>query len=669
MTKRWRKLTSPRANNSGDIMTALPTLFSPITIRNLTIRNRILSTGHDTTLPTAFVPNDALIAYHRARAAGGAGLIVMQVAGVHESARYTSHLLMAISDDCIAGYTRVAEAVHAHGCALFGQLFHPGREIMESQDGTLPVAYAPSAVPNERFHVTPRPMSARMIGEVIAGYAAAAHRLERAGLDGVEVVASHGYLPAQFLNPRVNRRDDRYGGDDTGRRRFLDEVIAAIRAATGPDFVVGLRISGDEKDSEGLTADEVLTALIAFDGRFDYYNITAGTSAGIGSAVNIAPPMAIAHGHLAPLSAAIKAKVATPVFVAGRINQPQDAERIVASGAADMVGMTRAMICDPEMPAKAAAGRLDDIRACIACNQACIGHFHMGYPISCIQHPETGRELTYGTLSPTAKRRRILIAGGGPAGMKAAAVAAARGHEAILCEAARQPGGQTLLAQMLPGRAEFGGIVTNLAREMTLAGVDVRLNQPVTRALVEQIAPDAVVIATGAQPRAAPVEGAETGHVVNPWQVLRNEVNVGASVLIADWSLDWIGMGLAEKLARAGCRVRLAVDGYMPGQRIHQYVRDHWAGVLHDLGVEVIPYARLYGIDERTVFCQHASSGAPILFEGVDTLITALGHQSIATLEGDLAETGLELHLIGDALTPRTAEEAVFEGLKVGVAL
>jgi len=222
---------------------------------------------------------------------------------------------------------------------------------------------------------------------------------------------------------------------------------------------------------------------------------------------------------------------------------------------------------------------------------------------------------------------------------------------------------------MLPGRAEFGGIVTNLAREMTLAGVDVRLNQPVTRALVEQIAPDAVVIATGAHPRTAPVEGAETGHVVNPWQVLRNEVNVGASVLIADWSLDWIGMGLAEKLARAGCRVRLAVDGYMPGQRIHQYVRDHWAGVLHDLGVEVIPYARLYGIDEQTVFCQHAASGAPILFEDVDTLITNLGHQSVATLEDDLAETGLELHLIGDALTPRTAEEAVFEGLKAGVVL
>ena len=650
-------------------MAALAKLFSPITIRNLAIRNRILSTGHDTTLPTDFVPNAALVEYHRARAAGGAGLIVMQVAGVHETARYTSHLLMATSDDCIPGYRAVADAVHGHGCALFAQLFHPGREIMESQDGTLPVAYAPSAVPNERFHVMPRAMSDAMITEIIAGYAAAAARLERAGLDGVEVVASHGYLPAQFLNPRVNLRTDRWGGSDAARQSFLAEVAAAIRAATGPDFVMGLRISGDERDIEGLTEAEVLAALTQFDGTFDYYNITAGTSAGLGSAVNIAPPMAVAHGHLAPLAAAIRAAVTTPVFVAGRINQPQDAERILASGAADMVGMTRALICDPEMPAKARDNRLDDIRACIACNQACIGHFHMGYPISCIQHPETGRELTYGAITPAPRPRRIVIAGGGPAGMKAAAVAAARGHQVILCEAGRQLGGQALLAQMLPSRAEFGGIVTNLAREMALAGVDVRLNQPVTRALIDQIAPAAVVIATGATPRSAPVEGAETGHVVNPWQVLRNEVNVGASVLIADWSLDWIGMGLAERLARAGCRVRLAVDGYMAGERIHRYVRDQWAGTLHDLGVEVIPYARLYGIDGQTVYCTHAGSGAPMVFDDIDTLVTSLGHHSVATLEHEIADLVADIRVIGDALAPRTAEEAVYEGLKAGVAV
>lgn len=655
-------------------MAELSHLFSPIIIRRLKIKNRILSTGHDTTLPTAFVPNEALHAYHRARAEGGVGLIIMQVAGVHETARYTSHLLMATSDDCIPGYRKIAETVHGYGCALFGQLFHPGREIMESQDGSAPVAYAPSAVPNERFHVTPRAMSLTMIREVVDGYAAAAKRLEAAGLDGVEVVASHGYLPAQFLNQRVNLRTDDYGGSSENRLRFLRNVAAAIRAKTGPDFIVGLRISGDEKDADGLTDSESLAALTALEGLFDYYNLVAGSSASLGGAVHIAPPMAFANGYTAPMAAAAKARTKTPVFVAGRINQPQDGNHIIASGQADMVGMTRALICDPEMPGKAEAGRLDDIRACIGCNQACIGHFHLGYPISCIQHPETGRELTYGALKPAAHRRKIMVAGGGPGGMKAAAVAAARGHDVTLYEAGQRLGGQALLAQLLPSRSEFGGIVTNLQREMELAGVKVVLRQPVTADLVARERPDAVIIATGASPRPAAIDGVETAQVVNAWQVIRNEVNIGASVLIADWRCDWIGLGIAEKLARAGCRVRLAVDGYMAGQRIHQYVRDHWVGVLHDLGVEVIPYARLFGVDGNTVYLQHATSGAAMIYEDVDTLVASLGHESVATLEAELSGLEidgktLETHLVGDCLTPRTAEEAVLEGLKIAAVI
>src|SRR4051794_35833295 len=189
-----------------------PRLFSPLTLRGVTLKNRIFSTGHDTNLAAGGLINDRLVAYHRARAAGGAGLVVLQVSGVNETARYTSHLLMAIDNESIPGYRAVAQAVHAHGCRVFAQLFHPGREIMESQDGSLPVAYARSAVPNERFHVLPSPFSLGMIDEIVAGYGAAARRMAEAGIDGVEVVASHGYLPAQFLNPRLNLRADGYGG-------------------------------------------------------------------------------------------------------------------------------------------------------------------------------------------------------------------------------------------------------------------------------------------------------------------------------------------------------------------------------------------------------------------------------------------------------------------------
>jgi 2,4-dienoyl-CoA reductase-like NADH-dependent reductase (Old Yellow Enzyme family)/thioredoxin reductase len=648
---------------------ALHHLFSPLTIRGKTIKNRILSTGHDTTMPTDSLPNDRLVAYHKARAEGGVGLIIVQVAGVHESARYTSHVLMATTDECIPGYRKIADVCHANGTTVFGQLFHPGREVMEGQDGTMPVAYAPSAVPNERFHVMPRPMSKTMIREIVEGYGAAAKRLTTAGLDGVEIVASHGYLPAQFLNPRVNLREDEYGGSFENRLRFLREVIASIRRQVAPDVIVGMRISGDEKDFNGLEDAEALEAMQALDGEVDYFNLVAGSSASFAGAIHIAAPMAFEHAYVAPFAAAAKAKLKTPIFVAGRINQPQDAEKLIANNVVDMVGMTRAMICDPKMPMKAEAGKLDDIRACIACNQACIGHFHLGYPISCIQHPETGRELTYGKRKPIARKKRIIVAGGGPGGMKAAAVAAERGHEVTLYEAAERIGGQALLAQQLPTRAEFGGIITNLAREMELSGVKVVTRQKVTRRLVDEQKPDAVIVATGARPRSGEIEGAETGHVVNAWQVIKNEVNVGTSVVIADWRCDWIGMGLAEKLARSGCRVRLAVDGYMPGQRIHQYVRDHWAGELHKLGIEVLPLSRLYGVDGETVYLQHATSGEAIVLEGVDTLVASLGHERVADLEAELEGYSGEVHLIGDCLTPRTAEEAVFEGLKVAAEI
>jgi len=648
-----------------------PRLFSPLVLRGVALKNRILSTGHDTNLAAGGLVNERLVAYHRARAAGGAGLIIIQVSGVHETARYTSHLLMATADEAIPGYRKLAETCHAFGCKVFAQLFHPGREIMESQDGSLPVAYAPSAAPNERFHVMPAPMPLGLVEEIVAGYASAAGRMVKAGIDGVEIVASHGYLPAQFLNPRLNRREDRYGGSFDNRLRFLRETIAGIRSAVGEERVVGLRISGAELDHDGLTAAEVLEACKALsaDGVLDYYNVVAGSSASLAGAIHIVPPMAINTGYVAPFAAAVKAVVSKPVIVAGRINQPQIAEQILASGQADLCAMTRAMICDPEMPSKAAAGRLDDIRACIGCNQACIGHFHLGYGISCIQHPETGRELDYGRPIPAERKKRVLVAGGGPAGMKAAAVAAARGHDVTLYEASGRLGGQALLAQQLPGRAEFGGIVTNLTREMELAGVKVVRNAAVDLSLLQKEKPDAVVLATGARPYRPAFEGAESAHVVDVWQLLKEEANVGSSVLVADWRCDWIGLGVAERLARAGCRVRLAVAGYVAGQRIQQYVRDQWHGTLHKLGVEIIPYARLYGADGNTVYLQHMSSGEPIVCEGVDTLVLALGHEQESRLADEVAGWPGEIHRIGDCVAPRTAEEAVLEGLKAGSAI
>lgn len=628
-----------------------PHLFSPLEIRGKRLKNRIMSSGHDTSMPTDNLVNEPLLAYHRARARGGAGLIVMQVAGVHDSARYTSHVLMATDDACIPGYRRVAEACHAEGCVVLSQIFHPGREIMESADGLLAVAYSASASPNERFRVMPRELDQPLIDEIVAGYAAAARRLHQAGLDGVEVVASHGYLPAQFLNPRVNRRTDGYNGDLDARLRFLREVLAAVRAATSEDFIVGLRLSADERDPEGLSESESLQAAEAVQGELDYLHIVAGTSASLGGAIHIVPPMAIEPAYLAREAGTFKARLAIPLFVTGRINQPQEAEAILARGQADVCGMTRALICDPQMPNKAEAGRSDDVRACIACNQACIGHFHRGYPISCIQHPETGRELTYATPNPASRRKRVLVAGGGPAGMKAAAVAAQRGHEVVLCEAGAQLGGQVNLAQLLPRRAEFGGASTNLQREMQLAGVEVRRNTPVDRALVERERPDLVIVATGAEPYWPPFERGGELQVVDAWQVLRGEVRVGRSVLVTDWRGDWIGPGIAEKLVREGHQVRLAVNGTHCGESLPLYVRDQLAGELHRLGIPVTPYARLYGCDDTTVYMQHSASGEAMLFEEVDTLVLCQGHQPVDRLADSLHGLA-EVLRIGDCLAP-----------------
>ena len=641
-----------------------PNLFSEIALGPCTVRNRIVSTGHHTYLSDR-MPDEHLIAYHEARARGGAGLIISEIVAVHETAGFSSNLLSATDPDVIPAYARLVQACHRHGAAIIAQLFHPGREVVSTENGMLPVALAPSAVPNERFHIMPKAMSAAVIRDIIAGFDRSAALLAKAGFDGFEIVASHGYLPAQFLNPHTNRRDDDYGGDGLRRLRFLKDVIAAIRDVAH-DLAIGVRLSADEMSENGLTIDLTKDIVSAIADDVDYLSLVAGTSASLGGSVHIVPPMGVDHAYVAPMAAAIKAVSDLPIIVTGRINQPQLAEQVIAFGQADLCGMTRAMICDPEMAAKAHQGRLDDIRACIGCNQACIGRAHKGLGISCIQHPESGRELAFASPPAVTRMKRITVVGGGPAGMKAAAVAAARGHDVTLYERAQQLGGQARLAQRLPGREEFGGIITNLEREMANVGVTVVKGTGATADLAVATPPDMVILATGAVPYVPDFDGLDNAHVVTAWDVLEDRAKIGASVVIADWRADWIGLGLAERLATAGCTVTLAVNAALAGETLQLYTRNHYVGRLHKLGVTIRTHARLFGVDDDTVYMQDMLTGDPILLEDVETLVLALGHRAEDDLEAELQGLGIDCIAIGDCVTPRTAEEAVYEGLKAG---
>ena len=653
-------------------MSVFPHLFQPIEIRGHRIRNRLFFPAHGTSLGDRGRVSDALIAYHKARARGGAGMIVIEGMSMHPSFDIAAGYLLAGEPGIVPGFRRLADAVHGHGCAILGQLFHPGAAARATIDGARRPAISSSAVPFERYSLMSTPATSALLAELVDSYARAAGHIVEGGLDGVEILASMGYLIAQFLNPRINRRDDAYGGSLENRMRFLVEILEATRASIGGGPILGVRISDADATLGAMESGEVLEVcqILEDRGLVDYVNVIGGNTRTARGWVDVVPPMAIEPGHVAACAGALRQHLSLPVLVAGRINQPHLAEDIVAHGQADMVGLVRGMIADPMFAAKAEAGRVDDIRSCIACNQACIGHRLQYHAVSCIQHPETGRELAFAHVKPPARgRRTVWVVGGGPAGMKAAAVLAERGHEVTLYEGSDRLGGQALLAQSLPGRAEFGGLVNNLAREMELAGARVELGVTVTADVIRDADPDAAVIATGGQPYRPAVEGEDEAHVVESWSVIRGEANVGSSVLVADWRNDWIGLGLAERLARDGCHVRLAVTGMVPGQNIQEAVRDHWIGQISRLGVEIIPYARLFGADRDTVYLQHTVTDDPIICNGVETLVLCQGTSSHAALAGELAGWPGEIHVIGDALSPRTAEEAVLDGLKAGMAI
>jgi 2,4-dienoyl-CoA reductase-like NADH-dependent reductase (Old Yellow Enzyme family)/thioredoxin reductase len=603
--------------------------------------NRIVSTAHQTTLVHEHLPTEDFVAYHEARARGGAGLIVLEATAVDPSGLLTPHTLAGYREESAAGFARVAEAVRPHGTRLFVQLFHGGREQIAA--APRPPALAPSAVPSRRFHVEPREASAADIAAILDGYARSAAAMAAAGLDGVEVSAAHNYLAAQFFTPELNRREDEWGEP----LRFLLAVLDAVRSAA-PGLALGVRLSADSEAARD--------AVAGLGGRVDYVSVALGESSTYLGSVGIVPPPpppenAIAE-HAAPF------RVGPPLVATSRILDPVEAGRLVAEGVADAVGMTRALITDPDLPRKAAEGRLEDVLRCIGCN-ACIAHYHAGTGIACAQNPRTGRERTL-PRPERGERRRVVVVGGGPAGLAAAAEASASGHEAILLERGERLGGQLALAGDAPMHAE---LAASLARnyDRLLDGAEIRLGTEADAALVAGLAPDLAVVATGARPflPALELDGVATAHA---WDVLAGPLPEAGRVVVADWGGDPAGLAAAELLAVAGAEVTLALGSAAFGEMLHAYQRNLYAQRLYRAGVRLEQHLDLVsagpgGIRFRNLFARELETTLP-----ADLLVLALGRVPERGPAEELAAAGIAVAEAGDCLGPRGVEEAILEG-------
>ena len=644
-------------------------LLTPLELGPIRLRNRVVSTSHQTGLVRDHLLTADLVAYHAARARGGVGAIFLEATAVDRSGLLTARTLGGFLPEIVGGYRQLSDAVHEHDARVLVQLFHGGREQISAAPRAPSVA--PSAVPSPRFASEPRALTATELRALVDGYAAAARHCREGGIDGIEVSMSHGYLIAQFFSPRSNRRDDAYGIAAAGRLRFAEEVLTAVRAAAGAELAVGVRLSADELSPDGLDAAacaEIAGELCA-TGLADFASFVLGHSAYHAASTWIAPPPPVPETAIADHLGGLRAALDVPLIATTRVVDVAAAERLVESGAADAVGMTRALIADPDLVEKSASGRNDEVIACIGCNQACIGHYHAGVPIGCVVNPRTGRERTLPRRAGPERSLRVLVVGAGPAGVAAAAEAAAHGDDVTLVERGADLGGQLRLAGRAPAHHEvWRRWRANAARQLRHPRIALRLGEE--PGAEELAAADLVVLATGARPfvpdwarRADGEPGpfvrdrAAGTATIDAWEAIANPAAVDGPVLVADWGGGWDGLDAAEVLARHGLEVTLACAAPHPGATLHQYQRNLYLARLDAGGIPILHHTEVTADGLRHVF-----SGRETPLPRAATLVLAQGREPEdelwATLEGRPGRVRA-----GDVLGPRSAEEATLEGV------
>ncbi|HEV8439213.1 MAG TPA: FAD-dependent oxidoreductase [Methylomirabilota bacterium] len=637
------------------------TLFSPLSIKGLTLRNRIVSTPHSDGMAEGGLVTDRLVAYFRAKAVGGAGL-VMGPAGcaVHPTSPTRAGGLELYRAEAAPGLARLVETVHAAGAAYIPQLTHWGRRG-NSGDRPEPLL-APSAIPEPVSGENPRALSEDEIADIVAGYAETARRVEAAGGDGVDIVAFANHLPDQFWSPLSNRRGDRYGGSLENRMRFSLELLTAIRRAVGRSFIVGLRISGDEFIEGGLGPGDLqeIAGRLAASGLLDYLSVSGGAGMTPWAQAAVVPGHWWPQGCYAGYAKAMREIAGgIPILYAGRVVRPEMAERLLADGACDLVAMTRAILADPELPNKARAGRLGEIRYCVGAN-VCIGRRYGHYqPVACIYNPSAGREREMEPLSPARPARRIVVVGGGPAGLEVARVAAERGHLVILFEAATELGGHVRLEAAIPHRHELRGIPDYYRRELERLGVDMRLGAAAVADTVRAERPDAVVVATGSR-AALPETPLDGLPVVTADDVLAGH-RLAGRILVFDDDGRYRGPGAALLLARQGAAVEIVTPDLHVGSRLDPSNLVPFYRHLFEAGVTLTPNHELSGGAGGLVRLRNAFTRAEVERASVDALVVALLRRVPRDgLYHELKDT-IESHLVGDASAARATDQVILE--------
>lgn len=644
---------------------AFPRLFSSVKVGHLTLSNRLCHVATLNNFSEHNLPSQRQVDYYAARARGGVGLIVSEAIAVHAKSVPTSVVIVGFDRRSIDGLRRIVDAVHRHGVPMVAQLWHVGRQQLWTP---ISAPWAPSPIPDPYSGTIPHEMSREEIDEVVESFAATARNMKEAGFDGVELHGAHGYLITQFLSPWSNRRRDEYGGSLENRMRFVERIIERVRSTCGREFVLGVKMTGHEFVEGGIDLAEAqrIAARLAETKTIDYIGVSQGNFSK--SLDTHAPDMHFPPAPFRYLARGVKEVVGDlPVCAMARIVSPREAEELLQARAADLVGMSRALIADSNLPRKARSGQHEEIRTCIMCN-ICWDAVALGKPMPCIYNPSVGHEGEIDPDAPPAAAtpKRVVVIGGGLAGLEASRVAALRGHRVVLFEKTGVLGGQANRAASLPGRGEFAEMTRYLIRQVEKLPVEVRLTTEATVDSVLELTPDAVVVATGSLPPEPRLGGTDTANALTTWDVIDGGGAVGPRVALIDANGEHEACGVAELLAEQGKQIWFVTQFDVVGLYLNYLSRIGVTRRLLSKGAVFLTGTEVKSFSGRTLVLTNLYSKQEQRLLDIDTVVLAGPNRAAAGLFEGLRGKVRELYAIGDCYAPRKATAAVHEGHRVG---